>query len=84
MMGDYPLGADNSSAPWNQSEETTDIDVCVCLSISTDVTIKVDKNMVDSLTQADLIEAVKEQIQLPIQEKKYSDWVVDDFEVITL
>jgi hypothetical protein len=44
MMGDYPLGADNSSAPWNQPEETTDIDVCVCLSISTDVTIKVDKN----------------------------------------
>ena len=76
----YPLGADNPNAPWNQEENPErEIEVTVSVTLSKTVKVKVsDYDIVDSgkdedgdyfeevdYSNCDLKEAVEEQIVLP-------------------
>lgn len=72
---DYPAGADNSSAPWN--EKTKTISVTISMTISKSVNIKVDTDL--NLDKYELKRLVEEQIELPIDND--SSWYIDDFTV---
>lgn len=76
----YPLGADNPKAPWNQPDfEEKEINVFVSITLSKSIKIKVsDYDITDSgidedghyyevidYSNCDLISAVREQITLP-------------------
>lgn len=77
---DYPEGADNSSAPWNEEDKKSkEIEVCVSVTLSKTVKIKVsDYTVIDSgvdedgntfedidISSCDLKSAVKNQVYLP-------------------
>ena len=76
---DYPWGADNSEAPWNQSDpEPRKVNVTVSITLSKQLTIEVDdyKEYADidedgnqygeiDYSECDLKKAVQEQINLP-------------------
>lgn len=72
---DYPVGADNESAPWN--EKTKKISVTISMTISKSINVKVDTNL--NLDKYELKRLVKEQIELPTD--KDSSWYIDDFTV---
>ena len=76
----YPLGADNPKAPWNQPDsEEKEISVFVSITLSKSIKIKVsDYDITDSgidedghyyevvdYSNCDLINAVREQVTLP-------------------
>ena len=84
----YPLGADNPNAPWNQEENPErEIEVTVSVTLSKTVKVKVsDYDIVDSgkdedgdyfeevdYSNCDLKEAVEEQIVLPQKAWDYID-----------
>lgn len=92
---DYPIGADNKSAPWNEKENSErEIEVTISVTLSKTTKIKVsDYEITNSgkdedgeyfeeidYSNCDLEEAVKEQIKLP--QDTYKDWNIDDFEII--
>lgn len=77
---DYPIGADNKSAPWNEKENSErEIEVTISVTLSKTTKIKVsDYEITNSgkdedgeyfeeidYSNCDLEEAVKEQITLP-------------------
>lgn len=77
---DYPEGADNSSAPWNEEDKKSkEIEVCVSVTLSKTVKIKVsDYTIIESgvnedgepfedidYSTCDLKSAVEEQVYLP-------------------
>ena len=91
---DYPLGADNDSAPWNQEKlPEREIEVTVSITLSKTAKIKVsDYKVVDKgkdeddcyfeeidYSDCNLIKAVREQHILP---QDIQDWNEDDLEVI--
>lgn len=91
----YPLGTDNSSAPWNQKDlEEKDIEVTISVTLSKTVTISVNDYKIGEsgldeegyyfedidFSECNLEEAVKEQITLPQDLDK--SWDVDEFIVI--
>lgn len=80
---DYPLGADNKDAPWNEKIlPEKEIEVTVSITLSKIVTIKVDDYIEDEdsydYSDCDLRSSVESQIKLPMEE----GWHIDDFEVI--
>lgn len=72
---DYPMGADNSSAPWNQSDiPEREVEVCVSITLSKTVKVYVDDYDFDEddrghiypdFSNCDLKRAVDEQYTLP-------------------
>lgn len=90
----YPLGADNKYAPWNEVETPEkEIEVCVSIILSKTVKVKVSDYTVESGTDeegehfedidysgCDLKKAVEEQITLPQDTCK--GWNVDEFEIV--
>lgn len=91
----YPMGADNSSAPWNQKDlKEKDIEVTISITLSKTVTISVNDYKIGEsgldedgyyfedidFSECNLEEAVKEQITLPQDLDK--SWNVDEFIVI--
>lgn len=91
----YPLGTDNSSAPWNQKDlEEKDIEVTISVTLSKTVTISVNDYKIGEsgldeegyyfedidFSECNLEEAVKEQITLP--QDLDDSWDVDEFIVI--
>lgn len=77
---DYPEGADNSSAPWNEEDKKSkEIEVCISVTLSKTVKIKVsDYTIIESgvnedgepfedidYSTCDLKSAVEEQVYLP-------------------
>lgn len=91
----YPIGADNDLAPWNQEENPErEIEVTVSVTLSKTIKIKVsDYDIIDSgkdedgeyfeevnYSNCDLKEAVINQELLP--QNKFPDWNVDDFEIV--
>lgn len=72
---DYPVGADNSSAPWN--EKTNKISVTISMTISKSVSIDVDNEL--NIDSYELKRLVKEQIELPTDND--DSWYIDDFTV---
>ena len=78
-MDNYPLGANTSDAPWNQTNEEKEIEVTVSITLSKTVKIRVsDYTIVDSgkdedgeyfedidYSDCDLKRAVENQITLP-------------------
>lgn len=73
---DYPVGADNSDAPWNEREVTTS--VTISMTISKSVQIEHDEHLI--LDREELERLVKEQITLPTDNDE--SWYIDDFIVI--
>lgn len=83
---DYPAGADNEDAPWN--EKTKKILVTVSMTISKDVEIEVPEQYDPEYLQ----EYVEDQVFLPGNWYGYqynnkvandlADWFIDDFTVI--
>lgn len=71
---DYPLGADNSDAPWNEQTKLTPVDVTVSFTMSKNITIYTDN------PDGDLKEDVESQIIFP-WDANWKDWDLDDFVV---
>lgn len=81
---DYPWGADNSEAPWNQTDlEPKEINVTVSITLSKQFTIKVDdyNEYIDfeedgvhsniDYSDCDLKGAVEKQVYLPHEAYKH-------------
>ena len=73
---DYPAGADNDLAPWNEKEITTK--VLISMTISKSVDIVHDSKLI--LNSYELKRLVEEQITLPTDEDE--SWYIDDFIVM--
>ena len=80
----YPIGADNPDAPWNEVELPT-INTEVTVSITISKTIKVpvvdytlDEEGYPDLSNCDLKQAVSNSGELP----NLKDWSIDEFEII--
>lgn len=71
---DYPLGADNSDAPWNEQTKLTPVDVTVSFTMSKNITVYTDN------PDGDLKEDVESQIIFP-WDSNWKDWDLDDFAV---
>lgn len=112
MCDNYPEGADNCAAPWNEKEcEEKEIEVTISVTLSKTVKIKVsdydiievedeDGNLYEDIdySNCDLRSAVESQMYLPQEAGKifqdsdvsaleniaedFSNWNVDDFEVV--
>lgn len=94
--GYYPLGAEHDpEAPWNQVDNPErEIEVLVSITLSKTFKVKVsDYTITDSgkdedgeyfeeldFSDCNLKEAVESQIKLP--QNEFSDWTIDDFEVV--
>lgn len=109
----YPVGADNAEAPWNQADNPErEVEVTVSITLSKTLKVRVDDyQIVDSgkdedgeyfedidYSNCDLKSAVEEQRYLPQEAgnvlrnsyvaelesvaDEFSDWNVDDLEVI--
>lgn len=72
---DYPVGADNESAPWN--EKTKIVNVTISMTISKTVPIECNNKLI--LDSYELKRLVEEQIVLPTDSD--SSWYIDDFVV---
>lgn len=72
---DYPAGADNDLAPWN--EKTKTISVTISMTISKSVSVKVPTNL--NIDTYELKRLVNEQITLPTDND--DSWYIDDFTV---
>ena len=70
---DYPAGADNEDAPWNEEEIDTTVTISITMSKTTKVTHS--KNL--NLDSYELKRLVEEQVTLPSD--SFETWYVDDF-----
>lgn len=86
---EYPEGADNKRAPWNQNENKpvgVKVLVSVTMSKACDIVTKdyqhekAGNTDFYDFTDSTLIKDVEEQITLP--QEIFKDWQVDDFEVV--
>lgn len=81
---DYPWGADNPRAPWNEVEQPPkDIEVTISVTVSKTMKVPVRDYTIDEegnidFSECDLKKAVEENIRLP----NINGWDLDDFEVI--
>ena len=71
---DYPAGADNEDAPWNELEYRIPVTISVTLSTPAEVI-----GWNPDISGQELKRLVEEQIKLP---QEYVDWDIDDFVVI--
>lgn len=86
---DYPVGADNSSAPWNEkSNEPVTIEVTISQTLSKTVEVMVDDYVLDDdgtpdFSDCNLKAAVDEQITTPKDcfVGNARNWCLDDYEV---
>ena len=80
----YPIGADNPDAPWNEVElPTINTEVTVSITISKTIKIPVvdytlDEEGYPDLSNCDLKQAVSNSSKLPNLE----DWNIDEFEIV--
>lgn len=84
---DYPAGADNDSAPWNEPEDLPEkeIEVTVSITMSKTFTIKVNDYTIEKYVDEDgcsdyydysecnLERAVREQVYLPDEAYRFYD-----------
>lgn len=71
---DYPAGADNEDAPWNELEYRIPVTISITMSTPAEVV-----GWNPNISGEELKQLVREQIRLP---QDYLDWDVDDFVVI--
>ena len=80
----YPIGADNSDAPWNEVDlPAINTEVTVSITISKTIKVPVIDYIIDEegypdLSNCDLKQAVENSGKLPNLE----DWNIDEFEII--
>lgn len=73
----YPIGSDNSNAPWNQEPlKSQSVEVVVSITLSKVLIVDAYE---DDNGELDLKGAVMDQVVLPGD----STWSVDDFEVVS-
>ena len=75
---DYPIGADNENAPWN--EETTETSVTISITMSKSVNLTHPKDL--NLDSYELKRLVEEQV-MPSFSEEFESWYLDDFVVNT-
>ena len=91
----YPAGADNPSAPWNQPiPEPIEIPITISICMSKEIYVQTqnyeecerDENgnwiSYRGLDEDDLIEKAQEEYDSFIKKLEKDDWIVDDLEVI--
>ena len=71
---DYPAGADNEDAPWNELEYRIPITISITMSTFAEVI-----GYSPDISGEELKQLVEDQIKLP---QEYVDWDIDDFVVI--
>lgn len=71
---DYPIGADNENAPWNEIEYRIPVTISITMSTPAEVI-----GWNPDVSGEELKQLVREQIKLP---QDYLDWDIDDFIVI--
>lgn len=82
---DYPIGADNESAPWNEKDKKPiKQHVVISLTMSIETDIEMDKYTIDEngnidYTFKDLENAAREQLNIPSDLKEFKDWCEDEF-----
>lgn len=82
---DYPIGADNESAPWNEKDKKPiKQHVVISLTMSIETDIEMDKYTIDEngnidYTFKDLENAAREQLDIPSDLKEFKDWYEDEF-----
>lgn len=82
---DYPIGADNESAPWNEKDKKPiKQHVVISLTMSIETDIEIDKYTIDEngnidYTFKDLENAAREQLDIPSDLKEFKDWCEDEF-----
>lgn len=79
---DYPLGADNSSAPWNEKQEKEkEIEVTAYLTFKRELIVEVPESEANNLSV--IKEAVADRIHLSdcIETNSENDWYMENFEV---
>lgn len=82
---DYPIGADNESAPWNEKDKKPiKQHVVISLTMSIETDIEIDKYTIDEngnidYTFKDLENAAREQLDIPSDLKEFKDWYEDEF-----
>ena len=82
---DYPIGADNESAPWNEKDKKPiKQHVVISLTMSIETDIEMDKYTIDEngnidYTFKDLENAAREQLDIPSDLKEFKDWCEDEF-----
>ena len=72
---DYPAGADNEDAPWNELEYRIPVTISITMSTPAQVI-----GYSPDISGEELKQLVEEQIKLPQDYLKY--WDIDDFVVI--
>ena len=81
---DYPIGADNESAPWNEKDKKPiKQHVVISLTMSIETDIEMDKYTIDEngnidYTFKDLENAAREQLDIPSDLKEFKDWCEDE------
>lgn len=82
---DYPIGADNESAPWNEKDKKPiKQHVVISLTMSIETDIEMDKYTIAEngnidYTFKDLENAAREQLDIPSDSKEFKDWCEDEF-----
>ena len=71
---DYPVGADNEDAPWNELEYRIPVTISITISTTAEVI-----GYSPNISGEELKQLVEEQIKLP---QDYLNWDIDDFVVI--
>ena len=80
---DYPIGADNESAPWNEKDKKPiKQHVVISLTMSIETDIEMDKYTIDEngnidYTFKDLENAAREQLDIPSDSKEFKDTYED-------
>ena len=79
---DYPLGADNEQAPWNQKPRMkVPIDATLSVVISTDITVDIECDFDENGQPIVLKECVEDAASYLAKELESKGWTIDDYNV---
>ena len=83
---DYPAGADNENAPWNEvNTEEVEVPIRIHLEMELETSVWTNQYEVDEegnkIVTSDLMDEINEQINVPVGEKAFANWDIIDYSV---
>ena len=83
---DYPAGADNENAPWNEvNTEEVEVPIRIHLEMELETSVWTNQYEVDEegnkIVTSDLRDEINEQINVPVDEEAFANWDVIDYSV---
>ena len=83
---DYPVGADNENAPWNEvNTQEVEVPIRIHLEMELETSVWTNQYEVDEegnkIVTSDLRDEINEQINVPVDEKAFANWDVIDYSV---